>query len=117
MSGTHVLACKLVVIGLVTGGLAGRADAADAEITFSKDVAPIVFAKCGVCHHPDGAAPFSLLSYSTARAHATQIASATRRGFMPPWKADAGVGGGFVGQEHLTTTEIDLIQQWVDGGA
>jgi hypothetical protein len=28
-------------------------DAAGAPVTFSKDTAPIVFAKCGACHHPD----------------------------------------------------------------
>jgi tetratricopeptide (TPR) repeat protein len=87
-----------------------------APITFSKDVAPIVYAKCAMCHHPEGAAPFSLLTYASARAHASQIAAVTRSGFMPPWKADAPPGG-FVGQPHLTAAELDLLQQWVDAGA
>ena len=75
---------------------------AQTPVTFAKDVAPIVYAKCGVCHHPGGSAPFSLLTYATARAHATQIADVTRSGFMPPWKADADYGGDFVGQPRLT---------------
>ena len=86
-------------------------------VTFSKDIAPVVFAKCGTCHHPGGSAPFSLLSYAAARPHASQIATVTKTGFMPPWKAEAGVGGDFVGQEHLTDTELGLIQQWVANGA
>ena len=70
----------------------GRASAQDAAsntpVTFSKDIAPIIFAKCGVCHRSGGAAPFSLLTYGAARGHATQIAMLTRSGQMPPWQAD-----------------------------
>lgn len=36
---------------------------------------------------------------------------------MPPWKAEAGVGGDFVGQQHLASADLDLIQLWVAGGA
>jgi mono/diheme cytochrome c family protein len=51
-----------------------------APVTFTKDVAPIVFQHCASCHHPGGAAPFSVLSYSSARLHARQIADVTKRG-------------------------------------
>lgn len=36
---------------------------------------------------------------------------------MPPWKAEPGYGGAFVGQHPLTNREIDLIQRWVEAGA
>ena len=39
----------------------------------------MVFSKCAQCHHPDGSAPFSLLTYREARSHATQIAPRRRR--------------------------------------
>jgi hypothetical protein len=84
--------------------------------TFSRDVAPILFSRCGGCHHPGGAAPFSLLSYDAAKVRAGLIASATKRRFMPPWKADV-VPGGWVGQPRLTDAEIDLIERWANGGA
>src|SRR5215470_18699522 len=87
-----------------------------APVTFSRDIAPIIFSKCGVCHHPDGPAPFSLLTYASAKQHATQIASATRTRFMPPWKSEPGFGE-FIGQRHLTDEEIALIERWVAGGA
>ena len=48
------------------------------QVTFSKDVAPIAFRKCAQCHHPGGSAPFSLLTYSSARSHATQMALLTK---------------------------------------
>ena len=86
------------------------------QVTFSKDVAPLLFDRCGMCHHPEGSAPFSLLTYRTARQHATQMALVTKSRLMPPWKAEPGYGD-FVGLHPLSDAEIDLIQRWVDGGA
>ena len=85
-------------------------------VTFSKDIAPIVFDRCAQCHHPGGPAPFSVLSYAAVRQRATQIAAVTASRFMPPWKAEAG-SGEFVGQKRLTDREIGLIQRWVTSGA
>jgi tetratricopeptide (TPR) repeat protein len=99
--------------------LASRASAqtpAAGPVTFTKDVAPIVFRHCASCHHPGGVAPFSVLSYASARSHARQIADVTKRGYMPPWKPAAG-SGPFVGENRLTSREIDLLQRWAEGGA
>ena len=85
-------------------------------VTFSRDIAPIVFARCGTCHQPDGPAPFSLLTYSSARQHAAQIALVTKSRLMPPWKVERGYGP-FVGQQLLDDNEIALIQRWVEEGA
>jgi len=84
-------------------------------VTFSRDVAPILFQNCGICHHPGGPAPFSLLTYPDARQHATQIAAATKSRYMPPWKSQPGLVQ-FVGQRHLTNEEIGTIEKWVAGG-
>ena len=84
--------------------------------TFTKDVAPIVFARCAACHHPGGPAPFSLLTYREARQRVTLIAAVTRSRFMPPWKASPG-SGPFIGQSPLTEDEIDVLQRWAAGGA
>lgn len=84
--------------------------------TFSKDVAPIIYARCGNCHRPNGPAPFSLLTYSDARQHATQIAMVTATRYMPPWKNEPGYGD-FIGQQPLSDAEIDILQRWVSGGA
>src|SRR5262245_41247208 len=84
--------------------------------TFTKDVAPIVFSACAPCHRPDGAAPFTLLSYRDVRAHAVQIVAATRDRIMPPWKPEPGYGR-FADERRLTPDQIDTIKKWVDGGA
>ncbi len=84
--------------------------------TFSKDVAPIVFARCAQCHHPGGSAPFSLVTYADARPHATQMALLTKNRLMPPWKVEPGHGV-FIGLDLLSASEIDVIQRWAVAGA
>jgi Tfp pilus assembly protein PilF len=107
-----------VSLGFTLAGMTGILSPATAfgQVTFAKDVAPIVFAKCAQCHHPGGSAPFSLLTYESARRHATQIALLTKNRVMPPWKA-APEHGKFVGLDPLSDVEIDLFQKWVEQGA
>jgi len=84
--------------------------------TYTRDIAPLLAERCGMCHVPEGSAPFSLLTYADAKRYAAEIAAATRKRYMPPWKADP-ENGPFAGQRPLTGDEIDRIQQWVAGGA
>jgi tetratricopeptide (TPR) repeat protein len=84
-------------------------------VTFSKDVAPIIFAKCSSCHHPDQAAPFSLLNYDDVRRRARQIVDVTQSGFMPPWLPAEGHGD-FAGARRLTARERQSLKRWVDSG-
>ena len=86
------------------------------QVTFNKNVAPIVFNKCAQCHHPGGSAPFSLLTYRTARQHATQMALLTNKRVMPPWKAVAGHEK-FIGLDPLSDAEIAVFEQWAAQGA
>ena len=41
--------------------------AAAQQVTFTKDVAPVLQEKCQVCHRPGTFAPMSLLTYEEAR--------------------------------------------------
>jgi tetratricopeptide (TPR) repeat protein len=88
---------------------------ASAQVTFTRDVAPILFRHCSACHQPDGPGPFSVLTYEDVRRRATQIAAVTKSGVMPPRKAEPGHGE-FIGQERLPASDIATIQRWVDGG-
>jgi hypothetical protein len=84
-------------------------------VTFSKDIAPILFQHCASCHRPRQAAPFNLLDYRDATKHAKEIVEVTRSGYMPPWPPEPGYGE-FTGARHLSAKEIALLQSWVDGG-
>jgi hypothetical protein len=85
-------------------------------VTYSKDVAPLLADRCGMCHHPGGSAPFTLLTYADAKRRAGQIATVTANRFMPPWKADP-ADGPFVGQHPLSAAEIATLRRWADVGA
>ena len=85
--------------------------------TFSKDVAPIVFKNCAMCHRPGELAPFNLLTYDDVKQHARQIATVTKSRFMPPWKPEPSESGmAFQGERRLTEAEIQTLQRWVDAG-
>jgi tetratricopeptide (TPR) repeat protein len=106
----------VLFVGTVCSATAGQELDPSRTVTFSKDVAPIVFSNCTTCHHPDGSAPFNLVTYADVRHRASLIAAVTARRLMPPWKSEAGYGE-FIGQRHLTTAEIALIEKWVANGA
>jgi tetratricopeptide (TPR) repeat protein len=89
---------------------------AQTPVTFSKDIAPIIFERCASCHRPGEIGPFSLLSYSDVRQHLKQIADATKRRVMPPWKPTA-PSNEFVGDRTLSPEQIQTIQDWVARGA
>jgi tetratricopeptide (TPR) repeat protein len=91
-------------------------DTPDAEPTFTRDVAPIVYKECATCHRPGEAAPFPLLTYADLKGRARQIAEVTESRFMPPWMPEPGHGA-FVGERRLTDAQIATLQRWVERGA
>jgi hypothetical protein len=95
----------------------GAADGAR-PVTFSKDVAPILQAKCQECHQPDSIAPMSLITYQQARPWARSIKERVATRQMPPWHIDKTVGvQKFKNDMSLTDEQIATIVAWVDQGA
>jgi Tfp pilus assembly protein PilF len=90
--------------------------AAQPALTFSKDVAPIVFTRCVPCHRPGEIGPFSLLSYQDVKQRVSQIADVTARRVMPPWKPEPGEER-FIDERALTPAELKTIQDWIAQGA
>ncbi len=90
---------------------------AGAQVTFSRDVAPILHRHCVSCHQPGEVAPFALATYADAARRARQIAeiSALRR--MPPWLPAEGFGGPFEGERRLSAAEIRTLARWAAAGA
>ena len=83
---------------------------------FSRHIAPILFGKCGSCHRPGGAAPFSLLTWQDARKRARQIAEVTASRYMPPWLPEPGHLA-FENNRRLNREEIRLLDKWAKTGA
>jgi hypothetical protein len=92
--------------------------AAQGQVTFTKDVAPILQQHCQVCHRPDTFAPMSLLTYEEARPWAKSIKQKVVAREMPPWYIDKNVGiHNFKNDVSLTDQEIATLVKWADGGA
>ena len=84
-------------------------------VTYTSDVAPILFEHCAGCHNPSGPAPFSVLDVDAVRTHGRDIAAMTASRTMPPWLPEPGYGE-FAGNRRLTTDQIETIRAWVDQG-
>ena len=108
----------LALFALLALGARGLSvEYAAAPPTFTKDVAPILQAKCQTCHRPGSIAPMPLLSYEDARQFAGLIKSRVQARTMPPWHIDRTVGiQGFKNDRSLTDEQINTIAAWVDGG-
>src|SRR5437870_11690056 len=91
---------------------------ANAQVTFTKEVAPILQQRCQICHHPGTFAPMSLMTYEEARPWAKSIKEKILMREMPPWHIDKNVGvQRFSNDISLTDEQIATIVKWVDGGA
>jgi len=92
--------------------------AADKQVTFSKDVAPIFQDKCQQCHEPGSIAPMSLRTYQESRPWAKSIKDRVSQRQMPPWHIDRSVGiQKFKNDISLTDEQVATIVAWVDQGA
>jgi hypothetical protein len=93
-----------------------------ADVTFSRDIAPILQRSCQACHRPGSVAPMSLLTYDEVRPWAGIIKERTairdRMGAMPPWFIEKDVGiQHFKNDMSLSDAEIAAIGAWADAGA
>lgn len=91
--------------------------------TFTKDVLPILQARCQDCHRtkPMGTsgmvAPMSLMTYDDVRPWAKSVVKNTKAKVMPPWFASAEFHGVFRNERTLNDQEIATIEKWVATGA
>jgi len=96
--------------------VSGFVAAATAEsVTYNKQIAPIIYNNCSVCHRPGEAAPFALLSYQDVAKRGKLIAQVTKSQYMPPWKAEK-TSFNFKDERRLSENDIRLIDEWVKAG-
>ena len=113
-------------VAVVVAPLALRAErqapAPVAEVTFTRDIAPILQRSCENCHRPDGVAPMSLRTYEDVRPWARAIKQRTgigpKAGVMPPWYVEKNIGiQTFKNDPSLSAEEIATVAKWADSGA
>ena len=111
-----IVACLVLAVG----GCGSRVwslgpNTPPANVTFNRDVAPIVYQYCSACHRPGEAAPFPLLTYQDVKKHGHQIVAVTQTRFMPPWLPEPGPLK-FADERRLSDQQIATIRAWVDQG-
>ena len=107
---------------LVASTLAAQSATAPAQVTYTKDIAPVLQRSCENCHRADGVAPMALSTYEEVRPYARAIKRRTgigpHAGVMPPWYMEKNIGiQSFKSDPSLSDEEIAKIAKWADSGA
>jgi hypothetical protein len=92
------------------------------EVTFTKDIAPILQRSCENCHRAGGVAPMALTTYEEVRPWARAIKQRTgigpHAGVMPPWYMEKNIGiQEYKDDPSLDADEVARIASWADTGA
>lgn len=84
------------------------------NVTYHRDVLPILQKHCQSCHRPGEAGPFALMTYKQAVNWSADIVHYTQSKEMPPWKPTGGVE--FANSRALTIRELDTLAAWEKAG-
>ena len=108
--------------GVLTPVQTKAQSAGPSDMTFAKDIAPILQRSCQNCHRPGGVAPMSLVTYDEVRPWARSIKQRTgigpHAGVMPPWYVEKNIGiQHYKDDPSLSEKEVAKIAKWADSGA
>jgi peroxiredoxin len=98
------------------GCLISRLDGAAQDISYSRDVAPILRAKCIPCHRPGGAGPWSMDRHETVWGWSAMMREVLMTRRMPPWHADPAFGA-FSPDRSLSIEQARTLVHWIDAGS
>nr|MEA2798846.1 hypothetical protein [Phenylobacterium sp.] len=86
------------------------------KVSYAKDVAPILEAKCVACHQDGGIGPFAMTNYQMVKGFAPMIREVIRTDRMPPYHADPHVGK-FSDSQRLSSDQVKTLVHWIEAGA
>lgn len=87
----------------------------NSPVTYARDIAPILQARCVQCHRAGEIGPFELTAYEEAAGWGEMIAEVVRQRRMPPWQADP-QHGSFANDRSMPAAEKELLYKWVQNG-
>ena len=111
----------LSVVGLIVMGSPFSVMAQSTDITFHKDIEPILQRSCQNCHRDGGVGPMPLVTYDQVAPFAGLIEYKTglrdRAGAMPPWYMEKNIGiQNYKNDPSLNDEEIEAISLWARNG-
>ncbi len=92
------------------------ADTQHALISYSENIAPILKAKCAICHTEGGLGPWAMSNYKMVLGFSPMIREVLRTKRMPPWHADPHIGV-WKNDISLTVEEAQNIVHWIEAGS
>src|SRR5437773_12390344 len=98
-----LMAAALVVLATTTASSGIKK-----EVTFNKDIAPILYKNCAECHRANDIAPMALMTYKDARPWARSIKESVLTRDIPPWSPDPKYGE-LANAHRLAPNDIDTI--------
>jgi hypothetical protein len=88
----------------------------NADISYSKTIAPLLQEKCVTCHQKGGIGPFQMNSYEAVKGFAPMMRETIMTKRMPPFFADPHVGK-WSNDTSLTPEESKTLVHWIEAGA
>lgn len=86
------------------------------EISYARDIAPIIQNRCVTCHSEGSIGPFAFNRHKTVQGWRGMMREVILTKRMPPWHADP-VYGEFANDAALTPDEERTLLAWLDAGA
>ena len=111
----------LAFVALLVPGNLGAQEASYDDVTFTRDITPILQRSCQNCHREGGVAPMTLVTYQQVRRYSSRIVYRTGlrdvAGAMPPWYVEKDIGiQHFKNDPSLNDEEVAQIAAWVENG-
>ncbi|MDP3736593.1 MAG: redoxin domain-containing protein [Hyphomonadaceae bacterium] len=86
------------------------------NISYEKEIAPLLAKNCVACHSEGGIGPFAMDSYEKVKGFAPMMREAIRTDRMPPYNADPHVNK-FAGSMNLSNQDQKTLIHWIEAGA
>ena len=117
----RVVKLSQAIAALSVLAIPALANAQADQVTFHKDIEPILQRSCQNCHRPGGVGPMSLVSFDEVAPFAGLIEYKTglrdRAGAMPPWYMEKDIGiQDYKFDPSLSDEELAAISTWARSG-
>jgi len=86
------------------------------DVSYAKQVAPMLMEKCVACHQTGGIAPWAMDSYDRVKGWSAMMREVLMNRRMPPWHADPAIGS-FSNDRSLSVEQMRTLVHWIDAGA
>lgn len=97
--------------------IAFQAAAGHGNLSYEKDIAPIIADNCAQCHREGGIAPFAMDNNLAVQGWSPMIREVVLTKRMPPGQIDNKVGRKMKNEMNLSDEEMQKLVHWINAGA